>query len=411
MSTMKVVLVADGRSTITRSWLACLNVSQVEIYLVSTFPCEKPELVKEMIVLPVAFSSFAGGQVGLSASNKPKSRLHGARAAMREILLAVRYLLGPATLPRYKQEYLSFLEATQADIVHAMRIPFEGMLASFTPPQIPLVVSTWGNDLTLHAQGSAGMRKWTRRTFQRADGLLADATRDLELADRWGFKKDLPKLMIPGNGGLDITFFEKLKKKKRINLPYLKDRKYHIVNPRGFRPGSVHQDVFFRSLPKILDEIADIQFLCPAMQDQPKAERWVRELGVQEQVCLLPYLPQQELWELYHNADIYISLSSHDGTPNTFLEAIACGCFPIVGDIASLREWVEYGKTGMLIDATDVDQVVKAVLAALRSDKLRAEAKPLNWSILQKNADRQKIRVKVLDFYQDVIQRGHHPSA
>jgi hypothetical protein len=36
--------------------------------------------------------------------------------------------------------------------VHALRIPFEGMLGSYTPAGIPFVAATWGNDLTLHAR-------------------------------------------------------------------------------------------------------------------------------------------------------------------------------------------------------------------------------------------------------------------
>jgi hypothetical protein len=39
------------------------------------------------------------------------------------------------------------------DIVHALRIPFEGMLATAAQLPIPLAVTIWGNDLTLHAAG------------------------------------------------------------------------------------------------------------------------------------------------------------------------------------------------------------------------------------------------------------------
>ena len=41
-----------------------------------------------------------------------------------------------------------------------------------------------------------------------------------------------------------------------------------------------------------------------------------------------------------------VSPSTHDGTPNTLLEGMACGSFPIVGDLESLREWIEPGLTG-----------------------------------------------------------------
>ncbi|MGV8026259.1 MAG: glycosyltransferase family 4 protein [Anaerolineaceae bacterium] len=402
---MKIVLVADGRSMITQSWLVCLIGKDVEISLVSTFPCEKPQGIHKLLVLPVAFSAMAGGQVKLGGQKQKRSWMRKMLSSLRGLLQNLRYQTGPLTLPFYKKRYLDFLEAEQPDIVHALRIPFEGMLSSYTPKKYPLVISTWGNDLTLHAHGSKRMAKWTRKTLQRADGLMADATRDLELAVEWGFKRHLSTMMVPGNGGLPLEYFKKMNASVNCEELCFNPQKFQIINPRGFRPGSVHQDVFFSAIPGILKEIPEIQFLCPAMGGQTKAERWVHELGIEKHVLLLPYLPQPELWYLYQNSDIYLSLSSHDGTPNTFLEAIACGCFPIVGDILSLREWVEDGKNGMLVDPMNLEQVVRAVVYALGNKKLREEAKLQNWKILSEKADRRKIRTKITNFYSNLISQ------
>jgi glycosyltransferase involved in cell wall biosynthesis len=401
---MKIVLVADGRSNITRSWIDCISGKGIEIDLVSTFPCEKPNGVNEMIVVPVAFSKFAGGQVSLNGDRTSQSGLRKILSGLRGILLNARYRLGPLTLSSYRKQYVKFIETMQPDVVHALRIPFEGMLASFTPAAFPLVISTWGNDLTLHARGSRRMAGWTRTALHRADGLMADASRDLSLAENWGYKTGRPTLMVPGNGGLHLATFQQMKEQLNCGTQCFNPHKYQVVNPRGFRPGSVHQDIFFKAIPAMLKEIPEIQFLCPAMQGQKEAERWVRELGIEQHVVLLPYLPQSELWYLYNSADIYISLSSHDGTPNTFLEALACGCFPVVGDIASLREWIEDGKTGMLVDALDEGQVSQAVISALRNKPLRENARALNWAILEKKAERSTVRAKVMAFYEKFYQ-------
>ena len=397
---MRIVLVADGRSTITRSWLACLAGEGMDIFLVSTFPCEKPQQVHEMLILPVAFSSLAGGQVSLSGEKKnSRGGLRKAISFLRGSFQHLRYRLGPGTLRFYRKRYLDFINKIQPDLVHALRIPFEGMLASFTPVQYPLLVSTWGNDLTLHACGSRRMASWTRKTLQRANGLMADADRDLKLAVEWGYSATFPTLMVPGNGGLDLAYFKKLDARREQIKTLRNSQEYHIINPRGFRPGSVHQDVFFNSIPAILEKIPNVRFICPAMEGQAAAERRVHELGIEKQVLLLPYLPQPELWDLYRDSDIYLSLSSHDGTPNTFLEAIACGCFPIVGDIPSLRAWVEDGKTGLLVDPTNVEQVVETVVRALQAKELRKAACSSNWKIVNEKADRKKVRKAVIDFY------------
>jgi hypothetical protein len=99
------------------------------------------------------------------------------------------------------------LRQWQPDLVHALRLPFEGMLATAADPAAPLVISTWGNDLTLHAPASPMMRWSTRRSLRRAAGLHSDCRRDEQLAARWGFRAVRPTLVIPGNGGVRREVF------------------------------------------------------------------------------------------------------------------------------------------------------------------------------------------------------------
>ena len=100
----------------------------------------------------------------------------------RSLFLSARYFLGPVTLPFYGRQLERVIDRVKPDLVHALRVPFEGMLAAYTPVSVPLVASIWGNDLTLHAPHSRAMGQFTRQTLQRADGLHTDAQRDLRLA-------------------------------------------------------------------------------------------------------------------------------------------------------------------------------------------------------------------------------------
>jgi glycosyltransferase involved in cell wall biosynthesis len=135
------------------------------------------------------------------------------------------------------------------------------------------------------------------------------------------------------------------------------------------------------------------------MRGQPRAEKWLRDLGINASVSLLPFLPQSELWALYSNADVYISLSSHDGIPNSFLEAIACGCFPVAGNIASLREWVDHGKNGWLVEPRDMHAAADAVISVLCDKNLRDRAAVINQKIVVDRADIQQIKKVVEKFY------------
>jgi glycosyltransferase involved in cell wall biosynthesis len=243
------------------------------------------------------------------------------------------------------------------------------------------------------------MAMHTRRTLKRANALLADAARDLDLAKQWGFRDDHPELVLPGNGGLNLKSLKIILEEK--GLPFLLPEGRPIfVNPRGFRPGSVHQDMFFKSLPLVLEKIPGAFFVCTAMQGQPQAEHWVEELKLGESVLLLPYLPQEQLWRLYSRAQIYVSLSSHDGTPNTFLEALACGCFPVVGNIASMREWLDEGVNGLLVDPHDPRQAADAMIRAMVNEELRFGALKKNYEMIRSRAEVDGVRKKYLSFIQ-----------
>jgi glycosyltransferase involved in cell wall biosynthesis len=321
---------------------------------------------------------------------------------VRARLLPLRYLLGPLSLPGYQPRFRSLAAAIAPDLVHALRIPFEGMLASATPPGIPLIVSNWGNDLTLHARGSSLMAAWTRRTLRRARGLAADAPRDIRLGREWGFSG--PTLVVPGAGGIRP---EEIREAAAGSAPLpegLPEDAALVVNPRGSRPGSLRNDVFFQAIPRVLEKFPRVCFVCPTLAGDAEAEGWVAKLGIAARTRLWPRLIQAQLWALFSRAQVFLSPSVHDGTPNSLLEAMACGCFPVVGDIESLRDWVTPGVNGLLVDATSPQALAQAVITALSDASLRAGARKENARLIAERADYQRCMAAAGLFYRMVIQ-------
>jgi glycosyltransferase involved in cell wall biosynthesis len=403
---MRILLVADGRSPITRAWVANLLNLKHEIVLVSTFPCAPLENLPHMLVMPVAFGALSGGQVSTGAhTGQARTGIRREVGRFRSALMGSRYLLGPLTLPFFKERFQRLVNGLQPDLVHALRIPFEGMLAAYTPQPYPLAVSIWGNDLTYHAHGSAQMSALTRRVLKRADGLLADAQRDIRLGRDWGFDPQKPTLVVPGGGGVDLYELHRplpqapdWAKELPTDIPLL-------VNPRGFRPGSVRNDTFFRAIPLVLEREPRVMFACAAMQDQKEAMDWVEKLKLKDHVRLLPYLPQPQLWDLFRRAQASISVSEHDGTPNSLLEAMAIGCLPIAGDIESIREWITPGVNGLLVEPSSPQSLAEAILLALANPGLRASAAEKNLEIIRRRAEINTVRASTAVFYQQLANR------
>ncbi|MBU2610241.1 MAG: glycosyltransferase, partial [Chloroflexi bacterium] len=397
--------VADGRSPITLSWLRHWIERGDEIHLISTFPCDPPPGLTSFHVLAVAFGALGGGQ----AANSSQTSKRGLVGRFRGLLRPLRYSLGPLSLLAYIKRFRALVAALNPDLIHALRIPFEGMLASCAPREAPLVVSIWGNDLTLHAHGSFLMKWFTRQALRRAQGLMADARRDIRLGREWGFLpvglwQEKPTLVVPGAGGIRLDEIQRAAAEAG-SLPDLPADAPLIVNPRGARPGSLRNDTFFRAIPLVVQKIPQACFVCPPLAGDPEAERWVASLGIQANVRLWPRLSQPQLWALFQRAQVFVSPSAHDGTPNSLLEAMACGCFPITGDIESLREWINTGVNGFLVNPADPQALAEAILAALEDPVLRARAAKQNARILAERADYPRCMQQVEEFYENV-RRG-----
>lgn len=390
-NSLRLLIVADGRSPITRRWIAMLKPLGYHISLVSSYPCEAPPGVDGFFILPLAFSQLGGSQAGGGAAKGWRSLVK----YLRPLAQKVRYLLGPWTITRQQGAFRRILAAERPDIVHAMRIPYEGMLAGFSAPGIPLVVSTWGNDLTLHAPSTARMGALTRRALSHAAALISDTQVDVTRAAEWGFDPQKPSLVVPGNGGINVSEMQLACKE------IVKERPFRVLNPRGLR-SYVHSDTFFKAIPLLLKELPEVQFSCTSMQGQPEAEKWVDALKINRNVTLLPLLSQQGLWQEFARSQVSVSVSSHDGTPNTLLEAMALGCFPICGDLPSIREWITDGRNGLLVNPHDPQALAAALLRALTDEPLRKKAAALNAEIIRERADLESTRQKVAQFFAQV---------
>jgi len=400
---MKILLVADGRSTTTRSWVRGLAALGYQVTLVTTYPCAPVEGVEADVTVPVAFSALGGSGAGNLASGG----WAGGRAIVpraRGLFLAMRHLLGPLTLRYYGPRLRWLVERIQPDIVHALRVPFEGMLATYTPPDYPLALSIWGNDLTLHAQGSVRMGNLTRKALARADALFADTQRDVRLAHTWGFSPLKSALVVPGCGGIDLEQAAQVKRSvglgEAAQPPFLPAGAPLVLNPRGFRTGSVRQDTFFQAVPLVLERRPDAVFACAAMAGQKEALDWVARLGLEGKITLLPHLAQEALWDLFARAAVSVSISQHDGTPNTLLEAMALGAFPIAGDIEALREWITPGVNGLLVEPGSPQALAGAILLALDTPDLLCSAAVKNAMLVAKRAGVDVVREQVRLFYE-----------
>jgi glycosyltransferase involved in cell wall biosynthesis len=407
---LKLCFIADGRTPTPQIWLRHLIGEGHEVHLISTYPCDRVELkVSSLHVVPLDFSArLRGGFGGADAQTMHGSplfaRLRG--SALWRVLAALRDRSALWAVPLQSSRIRRIVERIRPELVHAMRIPFEGILAAeaLRDVSVPLIISVWGNDFTLAAADSPQVARLTRRALARADGLHPDCRRDLHVARTLGFAATKPAAVLPGYGGIRTDVFypgaPDPALAARLNLD---PGAPIVINPRGMKP-YVRNDIFFQAIPQVLARRPETIFLGAMMEGNALAEEWRTRLGIEASTRFLPFVSQSEMAGIFRLADVTVSVTDHDGTPNTLLEAMASGVFPVAGDIESVREWIDDGVNGLLCDKESPESLARAILRAFDDQALREAARRRNRQLIAERADFRHGMEQTLLFYQDVIE-------
>ena len=402
---MRILYIVDARSPFARNWMQYFVDRGDEVHVVSTVDTQPfTEGLATFQVLPIALGKLVG-----SAAHRPnQERISAWTRVKRSVatqLSPYRSLLSAYDVYRHAGRLGGMIREIRPDLVHAMRFPFEVVLAAAAlgDRHQPLVASVWGNDFTLHATRSRKVAHMYRRAMARVDALHPDCERDLRIAGYFGWTGQKHSFVLPGGGGVQRPIFRPGDRDKLL-MRELGLSTEHIVaiNPRGIRP-YVPTESVFRAVARISSIQPRFVLLAAATAEEPLARHWVRKLHIEDHVRLLPSVDRLAMARYMRLANIVLSPSTHDGTPNSLIESIACGCFPVVGDVVAVREWIVDGANGLVCDATSVESIVNAVLTAISDRDLQESALKINQSMVDERADYEVVMHKAALMYSTVL--------
>ncbi|MBI3945010.1 MAG: glycosyltransferase [Armatimonadetes bacterium] len=397
---MRIAFIADGRAEHTRRWVRYFAASGDTVLVLSTYPCRLDIKGVAVRILP---GLFRPGDALVKTSERDRSP-RGVSGAARFILRTrldqrIRPLWHQVTvLDVLPQAFAAarHLRRFRPDIAHALRIPNEGYVAALAGYH-PWVLSAWGQDFIYTGASYAVHRRLLRFAVRRPDGLTADCQRDIRLSREYGLPAHTPGVFFPGNGGVDTRLYQP-------GLPAAQ-RERLVLYPRGVAP-YLRVDTLLDAAGLLLEEEVDIRFLLlapPALIPIVRRAAEARRLP-DERVAVAAFQPQPALVGLLQRAAVIVSPSMSDGTPNSMLEGMACGAFPVIGDIESVREWITHGENGLLFDPQDAPGLAACIRQALDNPQMRQAAEAVNARLIGERADYAQVMPRVRAFYTSVIQ-------
>jgi glycosyltransferase involved in cell wall biosynthesis len=123
------------------------------------------------------------------------------------------------------------------------------------------------------------------------------------------------------------------------------------------------------------------KFECLIIGQGPQQNRLlelIEEKGLSQQVRIIPPMPQPQLAERYHEADVFVHPSvvtttgNRDVIPNVLIEAMASGTPVISTRLSGIQELIEDGESGVLVPSGDPKALAEAI-SSLMQDSVKRE--------------------------------------
>ncbi len=254
--------------------------------------------------------------------------------------------------------------------------------------RIPYVVSLRGGDVP----GSEFTLKWTHRLLTPLRRMILGSSRKV-VANSEGLKQlteradPYPACVIPS--GVDSDYF-------CPGVPRADDGVFRALFVGRFHAQknlSALVEQFGAAARKLPSKTLRLEIVGDGPQ-RPEVEARISELGLQDRVALLGWLPREELLKVYRRADCLVNPSIGEGLPNVVLEAMACGLPVIASRVAGNDTLVKHRENGLLFDVGRPAELGEC-LATLATDAklcramgIRGRAAALtdySWSSVAKN--------------------------
>jgi hypothetical protein len=254
-----------------------------------------------------------------------------------------------------------------------------------------------GSDLTL-TRLDPQQRPIIAAALQECDQLVSDNEVNYSYAADLEMDDDRVAELgpIPGTGGVDVdglsTSWSGPPSGRRI-----------ILWPKAYdSPWSMALPVF-EALKMVWDQIKPCEIHMLVMT-VPGTRMWYWSLPeeIRRHCHVEERIPRQKLIEILLQSRVMLAPSLVDGIPNSMLEAMAAGAFPIVSPLDTIARVVKNEENVLFARNLYPDEVAKALIRAMQDDELVDRAAQRNLALVRDIADRATIGPRVVQYYESL---------
>jgi len=250
----------------------------------------------------------------------------------------------------------------------------------------PLVITVMGGDVLFDEQGSLGpVGRWlTKRAILKADLVTVKSPMLGDVVASWGVPKDRIMNIVWGVDGRVFAPDTDGAKQRRSDWGVQADDKI-LFSPRMLKP-LYNQVLMVEALAQIPNAILVLSTYQEDQTYRTEVEAKAKALNVLDRVKFVPALSMTDMSASYCAADVILSLPPSDGTPQSVMEAMACGAPVVQTDLDRFKPLFAHQESCWFTHL-NADAVAEGTNALLNDETLRTHISKTGQAVVLEKAD------------------------
>ena len=295
------------------------------------------------------------------------------------------------------EKLIEIIKKIEPDLVHSLEMQSQSyhLLKAKKKLDFNWAYSSWGSDLYLYKDHPYHSKK-IKRVLRRIDYAYIDNSRDRDYINKLDLAiKVMP--IFPGGGGYETKAYKKY-------IQPIDQRKLILI--KGYDHWAGRAVKVLNAIENVVDRLRNYQIYVYSAHHKviDKIAYLNRKYNLQiEYSSRFDQITQEQLLEKFGSAKISIGNSISDGIPNTLLEAMLLGAFPIQSNPGEVTEdYIEHAVNGLLIDdPEDEDEITDKIVVAIENEELIKKAFEIN-QLKVKELEYSDIQKRVLATYEKI---------
>jgi len=257
------------------------------------------------------------------------------------------------------------------DVLHAYFLPQAGFVASYAGKylNIPSVVSIRGNDIE-RAAFDPSKFSHVLHALQNASAVTTNAS---ELINKAKAFIDKEIHLIPN--GIDTNLFKPTDKNVALAETFnLQPSKPGVIGFVGELREKKGLQTLLSAYAQVIKMRATSLLVVGEVRqgDDLKAFDEFRGATPNLNIFVTGHTPHNDLPSYYSLMDVFVHPSLRDGMPNAVLEAMACEKPVIATPVGGIKDIIEDGKNGIIVNVNDTNMLAEKILELLEDSEKRS---------------------------------------